>query len=87
MEWITIITAALLGTFRQRYDNSLKIHEVKEPAIMAKDAKYILAIKTLCEADIRAGKRDKLESRLKECIANEDYETCEGIKLALNELK
>lgn len=50
---------------------------------MSKDKKYISAIKTLCDADIRAGRRLILESRLKECIKNEDYETAEGIKLSL----
>lgn len=53
---------------------------------MAKDAKYIANIETLCDADIREGKRLILEERLKECIENEDYETCEGIKRALDSI-
>jgi len=51
---------------------------------MPKDAKYISNIETLCDADIREGKVLILEERLKECIKNEDYEACEGIKRALN---
>lgn len=52
---------------------------------MAKNAKYIANIKTLCDADIREGRRLILETRLQECIKNEDYETCEAIKRALEE--
>lgn len=46
---------------------------------------YISAIKTLCDADIRQGRKLILETRLNECVKNEDYETAEGIKRALDE--
>ena len=54
---------------------------------MAKDAKYIANIETLCDSDLREGRKLILEERLKECIKNEDYETCEGIKRSLAKLE
>jgi len=52
---------------------------------MAKSRKYTSAIKALCDADIRQGRKLILETRLNECVKNEDYETAEGIKCALDE--
>jgi len=52
---------------------------------VAKSRKYTSAIKTLCDADIRQGRKLILETRFNECVKNEDYETAEGIKRALDE--
>ena len=48
-----------------------------------KDKKYIEKIRIIAEADIRCGNKTKLEKKMNELIEKEDYETCEGIKRAL----
>ncbi len=47
-----------------------------------KDKNYIKKISTIAEADIKNGNLDKVKRFKKKCIDNEDYETCEGIKIA-----
>lgn len=49
-----------------------------------KDKKYIEKIRVIAEADIRCGNKSKLEKLMDKLIADEDYETCEGIQRALS---
>lgn len=50
-----------------------------------KDKKYIEKIRVIAEADILCGNKSKLEKVMDKLIADEDYETCEGIQRALSE--
>jgi hypothetical protein len=52
-----------------------------------KDKSYINKIRILCESDIRSGNRLKIDALMIRSIKKEDYETCEGIKKAIDNSK
>jgi hypothetical protein len=52
-----------------------------------KDRSYINKIKIICESDIRSGNRLKIDALMIRSIKKEDYETCEGIKKAIDNSK
>lgn len=50
-----------------------------------KDKSYIHKVKVIAMADIQCGNKSKLLKSMDDLIKKEDYESCEGIKQAIEE--
>lgn len=50
-----------------------------------KDKRYIDKVRILVKSDLQSGNRAKIKALIPKLIEHEDYETLQGIRLAVNE--